>query len=85
MALTEARRNEIAWMLLVQKLQERGLSHLKPNEFKRDMANGAKKIGISIEEATEFARMSIIPLVEALFEQEKPKDGHNFYDGVERG
>ena len=89
MAMSEERRNEIAWLLLVQRLKKSGLRHLKPNEFKRDVANGAKEIGISTEEAMEFAKMSIMPLVEEMLKPSRVKvihdDGHNFRDGVESG
>jgi hypothetical protein len=87
MAMSEARRNEIAWQVVAQRLREKGISHLKPNEFQREIFNGAKKMGISKDEAMEFAKELIIPLVNEIFilPEEKSDDGHNFFDGVESG
>jgi len=70
MALTEARRNEIAYLIIVERMKRRGIAHLKPNEFQRDIKNQSKKMGVSTEEAMEFARGIIMPLVEALFVEE---------------
>ncbi len=85
MALTEKRRNEIAWLALVYRTRKQGLPHFKTNEFRREIRNNAKEIGVSVEEAAEFARALIMPLVEEMFELPKKDDGHNFRDGVESG
>jgi hypothetical protein len=85
MVLSTERRNEIAWKALIQRFKEKGISHLKPNEFQREIGNFANKISVSKEEAMEFAEELIFSLVNELFVLPKKDDGHNFQDGVESG
>ncbi len=63
MMLSEERRNEIAWKFLIYEVKRKGLPHLKPNEFQREVINVAKEIDISKEEAMEFAKDLIFPLI----------------------
>lgn len=67
MSLTKERRNEIAWLAMIEIMRKQGLPHLKPNEFQREVTNKAKQLGISENEAKEFAKELILPMVEELF------------------
>ena len=59
------RKGQIALLVLKQKLREDGV-RLTPN-MRRQIGNTAKNIGISVEEATEFAEGMIRELVEEAF------------------
>lgn len=83
MALTEKRRNEIAYLIVLGKTKKHGIPNLQKNELQRSLVNEAKQLGVTIEEAQEFMRGLILPLVEAAFPAPKADDGHNFSDGVE--
>ena len=63
MKMSKERRNEIAWKILVHRVKKQGIPHLRPNEFRRDVLNGAKEIGIGPTEAMEFSKALILPLV----------------------
>ncbi len=62
MAMTEARRNEIAYLYLKCKVQNDGVRSLVPNNIKRQIGNTAKDLGITTEEAQEFTHNLILPL-----------------------
>ncbi len=73
MTMTTERRNEISHLIVVSEVQRRGIPQLKPNEIKRNIGNTAKKLGISFEEANEFARELVFHLIEKAFpKEEKP-------------
>ena len=63
--MDEKRRGEIAVMVVRQKFAENGIR--LSSDFRRDAGNAAKKIGISIEEAMEFAEGFVRELVEQTF------------------
>ena len=54
MALTKERINEIAFFVLMDKMEHEGLP-LKPKEVKRAVIYNAKKSGIPTNEVAEFA------------------------------
>jgi len=70
--MTKERRNEIAYLYVAEKVRQRGIPTLKPNEIKREIGNTAKSLGISFEEASEFARELVLILVEAAFLEPEP-------------
>lgn len=51
--MTEQRKGEIALRIVKHMLREKGV-RLRPG-FNREIADGAKKIGVPTEEAVEFA------------------------------
>ncbi len=59
------RQGEIALMFLKHKLREEGV-RLTPN-FKRQIGNTAKAVGITTEEATNFVEIIVRELTEELF------------------
>ena len=59
------RKGQIAFLFLKHQLREKGV-RLTPN-FRREVGNDAKAIGISIEEATEFVELIVRELVEETF------------------
>ena len=63
--LTEQRKGNIAMLYLKHKLRSTGL-RLTPN-FKREVGNTAKSLGISYEEALEFAENLVRELVDEMF------------------
>jgi len=63
--MDEIRKGQIALLYLKNKIREEGV-RLTPN-MKRQIGNTAKAIGISVEEATEFAEIMIRELVEEAF------------------
>ncbi|MFH1402502.1 MAG: hypothetical protein ABIG87_02645 [Patescibacteria group bacterium] len=66
--MTTERRNEIAYLYVVERILRRhGIPSWKPNEIKREIGNTAKSLGISFEEASEFARELVWNLVEQAF------------------
>ena len=67
MPLSTERRNEIAYLCLVYKVKNEGLSNLKPNEIKRRTGNMAKELDISSSEACEFSRDLYLSLFEEAF------------------
>jgi len=56
MALSKEKTNEIAMQLLQAQMEKEGL-RLRPSEVKREMSNLSKRLGISKEEAAEFAKI----------------------------
>lgn len=64
-----ARKGEIALLVLKQKLRKEGIQ-LGPN-FKRDIGNTAKDIGIPLEEAMELAEELTREYVEETFTKAK--------------
>ena len=74
--MTKERMGEIALLFLKQKLREEGI-RLTPN-FKRQVGNTAKSIGIETAEALVFAEIIVRELVEETFadaEKELPTEG----------
>lgn len=65
MAISKERQGELALMYLKNKLRREGVT-IKPN-IRRQTANEAKELGISSEEAAEFAEMLIREIVEEAF------------------
>ena len=63
--LTESRKGEIALAHLRMKIRKEGI-RLKP-DTKRQIANTAKELGISVEEATEFAELMVREYVDKTF------------------
>ena len=63
--MDDIRKGQIALAYLKNKLREEGV-RLTPN-LRRQVGNTAKAIGVSIEEATEFAEGIVRELVEETF------------------
>ena len=59
------RKGQIALLLTKHQLREKGV-RLTPN-FRREIGNEAKAIGVPIEEATEFVELIVRELVEETF------------------
>jgi len=64
--LTEARKGEIA-LRYVECLARKKSMTLDPVDFKRQVHNSAKEIGIEPAEAMEFAELIVRKSVEGLF------------------
>ena len=67
--MDDNRKGEIALAYLKNKLSEEGV-RLTPN-FRRQVGNTAKAIGISTEEAMEFAECIVRELVDEAFAPNK--------------
>jgi len=67
--MDQTRRNEIAFQILKHKLRQEGV-RLTPN-FKREVGNAAKAIGIPLAEALEFSEFMIRELVDEMFAKKK--------------
>lgn len=65
MAISKERQGEIALLYLKNKLRRDGVT-IKPN-MQRQTGNEAKELGISPEEAAEFAEMLVRELMEEAF------------------
>ena len=63
--MKEQRRGEIAVMCVRQKFMENGI-RLSSN-FRREVGNAAKQIGISTEEAMEFVEGFVRELIKETF------------------
>ncbi len=59
------RKEQIALLLIKHQLREKGI-RLTPN-FRRGIGNEANSIGISVDEAMEFAEIIVRELVEEIF------------------
>ena len=59
------RKGQIALLIIRRKLQEEGV-RLKPN-FRREIGEKAKAIGISLEEAMEFYETIVRELMDEAF------------------
>lgn len=57
MALTEARKGELAIRLLALKVAEEGVT--LGDKFRREAGNKAKRLGITTEELMEFAEFLV--------------------------
>lgn len=68
MALTEQRRNEIAWMLTKERTSKEGVK--LHGKLRREIGNGAKRLGITTEEAMAFAEELVRGLVSEVFDQQ---------------
>ncbi len=63
--MDETRKGQIALLYLKNKPREDGV-RLTPN-FRRQVGNTAKAIGISVDEAMEFSELLVRELVEEAF------------------
>lgn len=63
--MKEERRQEIALMLVEQRILERGIPGT--DELKRDIGNRAKKIGITTVELMEFYQSCVPMLLGQIF------------------
>ena len=63
--MNEIRKGQIALLFVKYQLCEKGV-RLTPN-FRREIGNGAKTIGVPIEEAMEFVESIIREMVEETF------------------
>ena len=61
------RQGQIARELLKLYLRKRGLDTFSRDEFKREIGNAAKTIGIPAEELEKFAEIIIRELIDELF------------------
>jgi len=66
------RKHEIAFLLIKNQIKEKGIK-ISPN-FRREVGNEAKNIGITTEEAMEFMEGIVRELVDKTFAN-KPKKG----------
>lgn len=64
MELSKERIGQIAFLALVEKFKQEGLS-IKPKEIKRNASESAKKLGITVAEFAEFAKILYKELYEA--------------------
>lgn len=60
------RQGQIARKLVKFRFRSSGINTLS-EEFKRDLGDGAKKMGIPLEELLEFAEIIIRELIDELF------------------
>ena len=63
--MDNVRKGEVALLFLKYQLREKGF-RFTPN-FKREIGNEAKAIGVSLDEATEFVELIVRELVEETF------------------
>lgn len=63
--MNDTRKGQIAILFVKHLLQEKGI-RLSPN-LKREIGNDAKDIGVSFDEAIEFAEIIVRELVEETF------------------
>jgi hypothetical protein len=66
--MTKERRHEIAYLYVARKLRKEGF-HLDQN-FRRDIGNTAKDLGITLNEALEFIEPFAREQFEKTFERE---------------
>jgi hypothetical protein len=64
MRLSKERIGEIAFLSLVSKFKQEGLS-IKPKEIRRNASESAKKLGIPLDEFAEFAKILYKELYDA--------------------
>jgi len=69
--LTKKRRNEIAYLLFVNRMRNEGIDNLRASDIRRETGNKAKELNISFEETHQFTKDVIIPLVEEAFSTPK--------------
>lgn len=67
MAMSEARRNEIAYLYVLNKVRGEGVRSLMPNTVARQIGTTATELGITPEEAREFATNMVNKLVAEAF------------------
>ncbi len=65
--LTPEREGAIARKVLVHIYRKKGISTLNPIEFKREMGNLAKSIGITTDELMQFAEKITRELIDEVF------------------
>jgi len=70
--MDDVRRGQIALLFLKHRLREKGVR--LTSDFKREIGNIAKTVGISIEEAMEFAEFIVCELVEETFTKTNKRD-----------
>jgi hypothetical protein len=64
-------QGEIARKLLKHKLQKDGIHKFAPNEFRREIGNVAKAIGVEERVLMEFAEILVRELVDEAFPLKK--------------
>lgn len=69
--MTTERQGEIALMLLKRKFQKQGLSSFAQDNFRREIGNVAKAIGIEVRELEEFAEILVKGVVDDMFNYRK--------------
>jgi hypothetical protein len=69
MALSQERKGEIALLYVRNMLYRDGIK--LSQETQREIVNKSKQIGVSVEEATEFAEEMVRDLVEKVFPPKK--------------
>ena len=67
MAISKERQGEIALLYLKNLIRKEGVT-IKPN-MRRQTANMAKELGISLEEVAEFTEMLVREIVEEAFKK----------------
>ncbi|MDD2935386.1 MAG: hypothetical protein PHX25_02840 [Candidatus Pacebacteria bacterium] len=67
MAMSEARRNEIAYLYVLNKVRKDGVGSLVPNAVNRQLGTTAVELGITPEEAREFTTDMVNKLVAEAF------------------
>ncbi len=65
--LTPEREGVIARKVLVHIYRKKGIGTLNPIEFKREMGNLAKSIGIATDELMQFAEKITRELIDEVF------------------
>ena len=73
--LTEIRKGEIALLLFKARMHKDGI-RIKP-DMRREVANEAKKIGISVDEAMEFLKLITEEMFAEAFCKEFSPKGRN--------
>jgi hypothetical protein len=56
MLLSEARKGQIAYAAMKDRVREEGIHGLKQNSFRREIGNMAKTLGFPESEMVEFVR-----------------------------
>lgn len=67
MAIDEKRKGELAYLFLKEHMRSIGIRNMQPNEFRRQMGNEAKKMGLEVKELTEFVELISRELIEEMF------------------
>ena len=63
--MDDVRKGQIAFLFLRRQIREKGI-RLTPS-FRREVGNEAKAIGVSFEEAMEFAEGLVREVIEGMF------------------
>ncbi|MFH1990338.1 MAG: hypothetical protein ABIJ19_00570 [Patescibacteria group bacterium] len=73
--MDEIRKGQIALLLFKQRMREQGI-RFKPN-MRREVANEAKNIGITVDEAMEFLEIVIGEMFDEAFKKEFSIKGYS--------